>query len=150
MASQKHKLSANMEDYLEVIAMLKDEKGVVRVKDISDRMNVKKPSVTAAMNSLASKGLIEHERYGYIDLSVEGEKLAREVKERHDMLTRFFMDILGVSENSAETDACKIEHSLSKETSEKLMHLVEYLEMHAGERPPQWLKNLNEYIGKNK
>lgn len=145
MTNRNSKLSANMEDYLEVIAMLKDGRGVARVKDISEKMNVKKPSVTAAMNLLASKGLIIHERYRHIDLSPKGEKLARAVKARHDILTKFFAEILGVSETLAETDACKIEHSLSTETSEKLTSFIEYIDMQSKGRQPLWLKNLKSY-----
>ena len=150
MAAHNSKLSANMEDYLEVIAILKDDKGVARVKDISDRMNVKKPSVTAAMNLLASRGLIEHERYGYIDLSTKGEKVARDIKGRHDLLTKFFVDILGVPITLAESEACKIEHSLSNKTTEKLTRLIEYIEMKGVGKKPIWLKKLDAYIKEKK
>jgi DtxR family Mn-dependent transcriptional regulator len=135
-----------MEDYLEAIVVLKQDKGIARVKDISDKMKVRKPSVTAAMNLLAVKGLIAHERYGHIELSVKGKRLANAVKERHEMLTKFFAQVLGVSRGLAEADACKIEHSLSKETFEKFSGLIEFIEKQDLDRGGTWRDRFEAFL----
>jgi len=75
------KLSSNMEDYLEAIAVLKKETGVARVKDIGNLLNVKNPSVNSALNILSDAGLVVHERYGYADLTEDGKKVANNVIE---------------------------------------------------------------------
>jgi DtxR family transcriptional regulator, Mn-dependent transcriptional regulator len=150
MAKTTIKLSANMEDYLEAIIVLQQEKGVARVKDISDKMNVRKPSVTAAMNLLAVKGFIAHERYGHIELSVKGKRLANAVKERHEMLRRFFSHVLGVSSGLAEADACKIEHSLSQETFSKFSRLIEFIEKQDIDRNGTWRDRFQAFLGLKK
>jgi len=146
MGKRREKLSANMEDYLETIAVLRQEKGLVRVKDISDKMNVRKPSVTAAMILLAKKGLIVHEKYGYIELTAKGAKLANAVRERHAILKKFFIHVLGVSVRAAEIDACKIEHSLSKETFNKFTGLVEFMEAQSEEQHQSWRCKFEKYM----
>ena len=119
------KLSQSMEDYLEAIAVLKRDKGIARVKDISCLMDVKTPSVTAAMSVLSESGLVVHERYGYVDLTPEGEKIARGVCKRHKVLIKFLTEILKISPKAAAEDACKIEHSISTQTFEKLSQFLE-------------------------
>lgn len=121
-------LTSNMEDYLEVIGQLKKNKGVVRVKDISDLLNVKKPSVTSALSILKEKELITQERYGYIDFTDSGLKLAIEIQDRHDLLTKFLTDILKVDKKVAEQDACRMEHVISAETFDKLVKFVKKIE----------------------
>ncbi len=121
---KQFKLTSSMEDYLETIAILKEENSVVRVRDISLLMNVKNPSVTGALKGLVAKGLIVHERYGYVDLTGEGQKIAARIKERHDTLIEFFTEMLGVGKEIAERDACKIEHAISTVTFSKLVKFI--------------------------
>ena len=71
-----NQLSSNMEDYMEVIAVLKKRNSVARVRDIGKLMKVKTSSVTSALNVLSKRDLVNHERYGYVDLTENGEKLA--------------------------------------------------------------------------
>jgi len=125
---QKNKLSANMEDYLEAIASLKRDKGVARVRDISVLMNVKTPSVTNALNVLSSKKFIIHEKYGYVDLTKEGEKLAKTIRQKHEIFVRFLSDILNIDPVIAEKDACKMEHAISPETFKRLTKFVESID----------------------
>ena len=117
-------LTSNMEDYLESILMLQKEKGIVRVKDISDFMEVKKSSVNNALYWLSDKNLIEHEHYGYIDLTSEGEKLAQEIQDRHDILQQFLVEVLGVEKKVASEEACRMEHVISANTIRKLTQFV--------------------------
>ena len=143
-------LSSNMEDYLEAIAVLKKDKKIARVKDISSLMNVRTPSVTAALTFLCQQGLVEHERYGYVDLTPEGERLAQRVVKRHDTLIKFFTDILKINPDIAQNDACKIEHSISPESFAKLTKFVEFIETYPERRRPEWFKKFDYYFGAGK
>jgi DtxR family Mn-dependent transcriptional regulator len=120
--------TASMEDYLEAIANLGEEKQCVRVKQISEMLRVKMPSVTSALKKLSERELVEHERYGHIKLTPEGDKVARDVIRRHKALTRFFAQALGIDHETAEEDACKIEHVISSLSMERLVKFVEFIE----------------------
>ncbi len=138
-------LSSSMEDYLETIAALQKEKGVARVKDISRVMDVKTPSVNAAIKTLYKHKLVDHEKYGYVELTLKGEKVAQSVQRRHDMLLKFFTEILKINPKIAEKDACKTEHSISPETSEKLIKFIEFVEACPESDGPYWLRSYNYY-----
>ena len=118
------RLSQSMEDYLEAIALIKKQKGVARVKDIGRLMHVKTPSVTGAVNILSKEGLVVHERYGYVDLTPSGERLAHNIQKKHDTLIKFLTKILKIDPEIAAGDACKIEHSISQQTFEKLTKFI--------------------------
>jgi DtxR family Mn-dependent transcriptional regulator len=120
--------SASIEDYLEAIAKLAEKRKAVRVKQLSDRLGVKMPSVTSALKKLSDQELVEHERYGRIKLTPEGDKVARDVIGRHEALTRFFAQALGINREAAEQDACKIEHVISPLSMERLARFVEFIE----------------------
>ena len=91
------KLSPNMEDYLETINSLREKNKVVRVRDISSILNVKPSSVTAALDNLSKNNLVIHERYGYVQLTPVGRKLAEDVAEKHKVLVAFLTKILGIN-----------------------------------------------------
>jgi DtxR family Mn-dependent transcriptional regulator len=120
--------TASMEDYLEAIANLGGRRKVVRVSQISRKLGVKMPSVTSALKKLSEHELVEHERYGHIKLTPEGDKVARDVIYRHEALTRFFAQALGINRKTAEEDACKIEHVISPLSMERLAKFVEFIE----------------------
>ena len=120
--------TASMEDYLEAIANLGGGTKVVRVKQISEMLGVKMPSVTSALKKLSGQELVEHERYGHINLTPEGDKIAGDVIGRHKALTRFFAQALGINPQTAEEDACKIEHVISPFSMERLAKFVEFIE----------------------
>lgn len=109
-------LTSNMEDYLEVILNLQQEQRVARVKDVAQRLNVKMPSVTGAMQGLAEKGLVNYERYSYLTLTAAGEKIAREIGERHKTFYSFLTEVLKLDHITAELDACRLEHATSRKT----------------------------------
>ena len=117
-----------MEDYLKAIAMLRGEEKVVRVSQIGRRLNVKMPSVTSALNKLSENGFVVHERYGYVRLTSQGDKVAKEVIRRHKALTQFFAEALGVDPEIAEADACKIEHVISSPSMERLTKFLQFIE----------------------
>jgi DtxR family Mn-dependent transcriptional regulator len=120
--------TASMEDYLEAIANLGEGRKVVRVKQISEILGVKMPSVSSALKKLSEQELVEHERYGHIKLTPEGDKVARDVIYRHEALARFFVQALGINRETAEEDACKIEHVISPLSMERLAKFVEFIE----------------------
>ena len=120
--------TASMEDYLEAISNLGEGRKVVRVKQISEMLGVKMPSVTSALKKLSERELVEHARYGHIKLTPEGNRVARDVVNRHKALTRFFAQALGIDKETAEEDACKIEHVISSLSMERLARFVEFIE----------------------
>ncbi len=107
------------EDYLERILMLSQEMENVRAIDIARSMNFSKPSVSIAMKKLLENGYIEISINSYITLTDKGKEIALSVLERHNMLISILVD-LGVNEEIAKIDACKIEHDLSKESFEAI------------------------------
>ena len=137
--------TASMEDYLEAVVMLRARGGAVRVKHISQELGVKAPSVTAALRKLSEDGLVEHERYGQVKLTPAGDKAARNVLRRHEVLRRFLTDILGLAPEVARDDACRMEHSVSPVTLERFSRLVEFAEACPRERPP-WVDNYRRYL----
>ncbi len=114
------KLSANMEDYVEAVLFCANKDGLARVSDIRDLLGVKTPSVTGALKLLAQNGYVIHQPYGGVQLTPKGRRAAQDVKKRHAILSRFLTQVLGVNPKTADMDACKMEHAVSKETLEKL------------------------------
>jgi len=120
-------LTANMEDYLEAIGTLAKDSGVARVKEIGAALEVKNPSVHAALHLLVDKGLIEHEHYGYVRLTDAGAEMAGAIIKRHGMLAGFLRDILGVPPAVADEDACRMEHVMAEDTLERLGRFAAFL-----------------------
>lgn len=110
-------LTPSLEDYLEAVLDLGPP---ARVSSIARRLDVAKASVTQAVQRLIDKGLVECARYGRVDLTAKGYKLARKVRARHDTLVTFLKEVLEVPGAVAERDACILEHGLSDETAERL------------------------------
>ena len=145
-------LSSKMEDYLEAILILQKETGVARVGEIAKNLNVKSPSVNSAIKFLTDQGLVIHEKYGYVKLTKEGDLLASEVKSKHDILFRFLTEFLMLKPDKAEKEACRIEHSISRETFQKLTQFFKFLEAGFNEGKPRILENFEIYLktGKRK
>ena len=129
-AADRLELSASLEDYLETIYTLIQEKKVARVRDIARARGVKAGSVSPAMRRLADLGLLKYEQREYIDLTEEGERQAFRVVTRHRLLTRFLVDVLRMGPDAAESDACAMEHNMSDEAMTRLTGLVEFLLEH--------------------
>ena len=111
------------EDYLEAILILRERQGTVRSIDVVHQLALTKPSVSVAMKRFRENGYIEMDADGFITLLPPGEEIAQRIYGRHKLLTRFLM-ALGVSEEAAAADACKMEHDLSDETFEKIKACV--------------------------
>lgn len=122
-------LTPALEDYLETIYRLVGQAGFARVRDIASARDVRPGSVTPALKRLDELGLIDYERREYVGLTAAGEKAARRIYARHQVLTRFFKSILNLPDEIAEHDACAAEHALSPETMDQLVRLFEYMEV---------------------
>ena len=118
-------LSASLEDYLEAIYEIDKSKRDVHVKDVALKLGVTMPSVNGALKNLEAKGLITHEKYDHIELTESGINQADTISSRHKMIFRFLSEILKVDEKTAEEDACKIEHVLSRITVEKMSDYID-------------------------
>lgn len=113
------KIQESAENYLETILILKEKKGVVRSIDIVHYMNFSKPSISRAVNLLKDNGYITIDKDGWIELTQSGLEIAQRIYERHRLMTEWLVT-LGVSEETAAQDACRIEHDISDETFECL------------------------------
>ena len=139
------KLSAALENYLEAVAALKKEKKYARIGDIAKFLDVKSSSVNVAINFLAENGLVVHEKYGYVDLTEEGERVAEEIQKKHDILYKFLNELLFIDGDIAAKEACEIEHSVSAETIRKLERLYKLLKEHFLTKAED-MENLQEYL----
>jgi DtxR family Mn-dependent transcriptional regulator len=140
----KKELTPTMEDYLEAIYNLSQEKRVVRVKDIAKRLGVKMPSVTNMLKTLSEKGMIDHEKYEYLELTGRGSDIGSEIDQRHQTLKSFLTDILQIDNDQADEDACKMEHSVSLTTFERIVEFMEFVE-NCPRSGDDWLENFNVY-----
>ena len=114
------------EMYLETIYVLSQSSSHVRAIDVGDYMNFSKPSVSRAIGLLKKDGLVVTDESGGLKLTEAGEKKAKSIYERHTVLTKLFMN-LGVDEETATEDACRIEHYISDTTFEAIMaHMKKY------------------------
>mgnify|MGYP003398332153 FL=1 len=107
------------EMYLETILRLQQESRVVHAVDIAEALNVSRPSVSRAVQILQESGYIRLDNHKAITLTASGKKIATAIFERHEILTNFFT-MIGVSPETAEADACRMEHVISEETFEKI------------------------------
>jgi DtxR family Mn-dependent transcriptional regulator len=118
-------LTASMEDYLEAIFEIEKVRKSVRVKDVANKLGVTMPSVNGALKNLEARGYITHERYDHIELTESGQAQAARVASRHEMIYRFLRDILNVGDSTAQSDACRIEHVMSRETVDRMADYIQ-------------------------
>ena len=107
------------EDYLEAMLMMKEKHGYIRSIDVAEQLGVTKPSVTYTTKRLRDNGYITMDKDGFITLSESGMQIASSMLERHRMLSSFLM-ALGVDEETALQDACRMEHDMSQQTFDAL------------------------------
>lgn len=125
MKKEAYSMTSSLEDYLEAVFVISKQRGNVRLTDIAEHLGVSKPSVNRAVNTLTQNGFLEHITYGDIVLTPAGESYAANVLRRHKLIKQFLMETLGVDEENAENDACKMEHVMSPVTIEKLYEYIE-------------------------
>lgn len=121
-------MSPSSEDYLEMVYSLYLKNGTIRMTDIASELGVSKPSVNRAIKTLKGQGLVQQELYGEINITEEGIRLAKNVMHRHKLIKHFLVDILGVSPDVADTEACHMEHYMSQDTIDKFEKLVNELD----------------------
>lgn len=119
MGYVSHKSEESMEDYLETIYVLRKRLPVVRSIDIATELGYSKPSVSVAMKNLKTRGFVTVSQEGYISFTEQGEALSAETFERHTVIRDWLIN-LGVNEETASEDACKMEHDMSSETFQAL------------------------------
>lgn len=124
------KLSASLEDYLEAIYNLSGDHQIARATDIARTLSVAKASVTVALRTLAERELINYKPYGFITLTERGRKLAYKIARRHQVLSFFFGQVLGVDTPAAQQAACRTEHTLGPEVTRRLTAFVEFVQKH--------------------
>jgi DtxR family Mn-dependent transcriptional regulator len=124
---KRDELSESLEDYLEVILKLEQSQKVARAKDIAERMEVQRGSVTSALKNLKEKKLINYEPYSFITLTPKGKKLAKEITHRHAVLMDFLLMILQLDEETAESTACRMEHVIDNKSLEKLLYFFDFI-----------------------
>lgn len=109
------KILESAENYLETILMLQKSKGYARSIDVANKLNFSKPSVSVAMKNLRENGYITVENEGHLVLTEKGLEIANKMYERHQLLSRWLI-YMGVSEETALEDACRMEHVISVES----------------------------------
>ena len=125
-SAKKEDRTDRMEDYLEVIYELVEQKGYATTVDISTYLNVSSPSVTKMTQRLDETGYLKYEKYRGIRLTDEGVRIAQNIRNRHGLLAEFFK-MIGVDEDSANSDAEGIEHHLHPETIKRLEDFMNVL-----------------------
>jgi Mn-dependent DtxR family transcriptional regulator len=129
-----------VEDYLEAIYNLITEKGYVSAADISEKLRVKPPAVSSMVKNLADKGYLEYERYRGMRLTSSGEKVAKSVIRRHQVVSEL-ISMLGVDDQTAYIDTEGIEHHVHPSTVRRFERLAEYLREN-----PETLKAIREFV----
>jgi DtxR family Mn-dependent transcriptional regulator len=135
----------SMEDYLKAIAVLKEQGRKVTVTALSKLIGVKKPSVDWAISRLSEAGLVIHKKYRDVKLTTDGAMIATDIYHRHKTLHRFLTDILNVDSETANTEACRMEHILSRSSLSKLEKLTDFV-LGCPRGNHQWSKNFNYYV----
>ncbi len=128
MEMAKKQYSASVEDYLEAIYNIVEEKQGVRAKDIAKRLNVSNASVTGALKHLKDNGLVNYAPYDVITLTEDGKLQALSVIKRHTALSKFFVDVLALKPEVADEEACKVEHTISNHVLERLVGFMQFAE----------------------
>lgn len=124
---RKRDITASKEDYLEKIYDLSLVNEKVRSIDVARALKVSRASVNKSLGGLKQDGYIEQEPYGTIFLTDRGFEVAKETRKRHNALRKFLTKVLNVSYETADVDACEMEHAISEETAEKLYKYLETL-----------------------
>ena len=120
----RKEISSSLEDYLEAIYLFSEKGNEVRSGQIATYLNVKKSSVTEAIQNLAKEGLINYKPYSPITLTENGKIAAENILRKHNIVKDFFKEILNMSEAEASDTACKIEHVISQQTFDCLKNVI--------------------------
>ena len=133
-----------IEEYIEVIYTLEMRSGRAHTTDIALMLNIKPPSVTQMLQKLHDLNLVSYEPYRGAKLTLSGMKIAQELMQSHKTLVEFF-EIIGIDKETAEVDACQVEHHVAAKTVKQLSRFIEFVQKAPCE--PIWLKHF-EYFAK--
>jgi len=121
-------LTPTLQDYLQAIYRIEREQKVARPKDISAAQRVASSTVTAALQSLAERGMINYEPYELITLTDRGRDRAEQLAMRHDIVRNFLEDILGLEAEQAEVTACDMEHAVDRQALERFICFLAFIQ----------------------
>ena len=128
------KLSVSLEDYIEEIYNQVLKSGQAKVTAIAEALNVKKASVTGALNTLSEKKLINYAPYSPITLTDDGEKIAKNILTKHENLSEFLIEVLGIEKQEALETACKMEHIVSDKLFLNMVKLTAFVKTELKDR----------------
>jgi DtxR family Mn-dependent transcriptional regulator len=134
--------SRREEDYLEAIDEVIQKKHYAKVNDVAKLLDIGLSSVTEMFQKLDSEGFLNYEKYSGVTLTHKGTKVVKDLKKKHDTLKEF-LEILGIDSETADTEACKIEHVVDTETIQKLLKFVKFVKFQ--KINPRWLDHFKHY-----
>lgn len=120
-------LTASHEHYLRAIYEVLHQRGYARLADVARELDVAPPTLSVGLKSLEARGLVAHDDRRFLVLTLEGERIAREVHHRFAVMQTFLKDVLGVPEKQAFAEACLLEHDVSGATVERVLDLVKLM-----------------------
>ncbi len=123
----QNEISHSAAHHLMAISELLHQKGYARVTDVARHLGITRGSVSITLKALKERGLVREDENKFLQLSEEGKSLVQGIQSKRRVLIKFFQDVLGVDAESAEIDACKVEHLISHETGEKLLAFIKFL-----------------------
>ena len=139
---ERNELTHSMAHYLMAIDALRQEFGYARVTDVADKLEVSRGAASMAIANLKKHGWVTEDPNRMLLLTEEGASMANIVEHNFQILSKFFVDILGIDKDTAHADACKMEHLMSLETSQKLVQFMRFLL-----RDPAKVAALDKFMG---
>ncbi len=141
----KTEISGKLEDYLEAVWRLEGREGHAHVQDIADAVGVHKSTVSTALQSLSGKDLVNYEPYRAATLTEAGRKEAVEIDRKHRLIRRFMTSVLMLDVKTADENACRVEHALDADVSQRLADFLAFIEDSAAESS-EWLEGFKEFL----
>ena len=123
--------STSLEQYVEAIADLLTRDKVCSVSEIAEQVRVSRPAASRAVRELAQMKLVDHKAYGYVDLTSEGQSLADKLTAKHEVLYEFLKNVLGFESDWSDQEACRLEHQIGDDVTERLALLCEFFRVDA-------------------
>jgi DtxR family Mn-dependent transcriptional regulator len=123
---EENEITHSAAHHLTAILELREKRGYARVTDVARHLDITTGSASTNLKSLKSKGFISEDENRFLSLTDEGHALAKAVIERKGVMLRFLREVIGVSSNQAEIDACKVEHLISEETADKILRFINH------------------------
>ncbi len=145
-ANMSGAVSLPKQNYIESIADLVRERGRARTTDLAERLGISLPSVSEAVKRLVKLGFAVRKSRFEIGLTTKGRAIARQLEHRQNALRRFMVEVMAMRPHRADEMACRIEHFVDREFSDRLLELAEFME----HRHPRTLKRISDHLKKGK